>query len=58
MKNADTAAEIARGIAIGINGHGSFVASPVDGSSTTINVDHAALTVFGDQTNPGWDDAP
>ena len=58
LKNADTAAKIARGIAIGINGHSSFVASPTDGSSATINVDHAALTVFGDQTNPGWIDAP
>tara|TARA_R100001015_G_C4612300_1_gene167811 strand:+ start:313 stop:1320 length:1008 start_codon:yes stop_codon:yes gene_type:complete len=57
-KNADAAAKIARGIAIGINNHGSFVASPVDGSSATINVNHATLTVFGDQTNPGWIDAP
>ena len=58
VKNADTALEIARGIAIGINNHGSFVASPTNGTSATINVAHNTLTVFGDQTNPGWIDAP
>lgn len=57
LKGASTAANIAQGIAKGINAHSSFVATPVDGSSATIYVTHANLTRYGDQTNPGWTDA-
>lgn len=48
----DTAAKLARGIAIGINGDASiFTASPVDGSSATITVTQTAAGVGGNETN-------
>jgi len=60
VKNADAAVEIAQGISLGIHNHAEFTtdASSRGGSSATITVTHNNLSLFGDQTNPGWIDAP
>ena len=48
----NTAAKVAQGIAIGIQGDGSiFTATPVNGSSATITVTQTAAGVGGNETN-------
>ena len=58
--NASSSLDIAKGLAIGINNNSNFTASPVDGTSATITVTHTNLAAanLGNQTNPGWRDAP
>lgn len=46
-----TVAELAQGIAIGINNHASFSASPVDGSSDTITVTVANVSTTSNNEN-------
>lgn len=57
VKDATTAAQIAQGIAIGINNNSDFTATPVDGSLTTITVTTNAAGENGNQTN-FFTDAP
>ena len=51
LKAATSAVEIAQGIARGINNHGNFTVSPVDGSSATLTVTQSAAGENGNQTN-------
>ena len=62
VKDADTANEIAQGISKAIHLHSSFKtdAESQAGSTNVITVEHASLAAAnrGNQTNPGWRDAP
>jgi len=51
-----TAAQLAQGIAMGIDNHANFSASPTNGSSATITVTTSAAGVGGNQTNYLVDD--
>jgi len=53
----DSAVKLAQSLAIAIDGHGSFTATPTNGSSATITIGHqGSLTKYGNQTNT-WQDA-
>ena len=54
VKDADTAAKIAEGIKNGIDNLSEFDASVSD---NVVTISHATLTLNGNQTNPGWNDA-
>ena len=54
VKDADTAAKIADGIKRGIDNLSEFDATV---NQNVVTVHHASLTLYGNQSNPGWNDA-